>query len=75
MALSVRWGELAMASPKLSYSSCDKIVMDSLGEIDFKGIAMSLLYFKDMLDNANITPYIFRAQHLKYVGLYSVMCL
>lgn len=43
----------------------DKIVMDSLGEIDFKGIAMSSLYFKDMLDNANITPYIFRAGHFK----------
>lgn len=43
----------------------DKIVMDSLGEIDFKGIAMSSLYFKDMLDKANITPYIFRAGHFK----------
>lgn len=43
----------------------DRIVMDSLGEIDFRGIAMSSLYFKDMLDKANITPYIFRAGHFK----------
>ncbi len=43
----------------------DKIVMDSLGEIDLRGISMTSLYFKDMLDKAEITPYIFRAGHFK----------
>lgn len=43
----------------------DKIVMDSLGEVDLRGISMTSLYFKDMLEKANITPYIFRAGHFK----------
>lgn len=43
----------------------DKIVMDSLGEIDLRGISMTSLYFKDMLEKAEITPYIFRAGHFK----------
>lgn len=46
-------------------SHADKIVLDSLGEIDLKGIAMSSLYFKDLLDRFEITPYIFRAGHFK----------
>ena len=43
----------------------DKIVMDSLGEVDLRGISMTSLYFKDMLEKAQITPYIFRAGHFK----------
>lgn len=43
----------------------DRVVMDPLGEIDFRGIAMTSLYFKDMLEKANVTPYIFRAGHFK----------
>lgn len=43
----------------------DKIVMDTLGTVGLRGIAMSSLYFKDMLDKANLTPYIFRAGHFK----------
>lgn len=43
----------------------DRIVLDSLGEIDLKGIALSSLYFKDLLDRFELTPYIFRAGHYK----------
>lgn len=43
----------------------DKIVMDSLGEVDLRGISMTSLYFKDLLEKAQITPYIFRAGHFK----------
>lgn len=43
----------------------DKIILDPLGEVDFKGVSLSSLYFKDALDYANITPYIFRAGRYK----------
>lgn len=43
----------------------DHIVLDPLGQIDLKGITMSSLFFKDLLDKANVTPYIFRAGHFK----------
>lgn len=46
-------------------SHASKIVLDPLGEIDFKGISMSTLYLKDLLDRFDITPYIFRAGHFK----------
>lgn len=43
----------------------NKVILDPLGSIDLKGIAMSSLYFKDFLDRFEITPYIFRAGHFK----------
>lgn len=43
----------------------DQVILDPLGEIDFKGLALSSLFFKDMLEKADITPYIFRAGHFK----------
>lgn len=43
----------------------DKVILDPLGEIDFKGLSLSSLFFKDLLDKAEVTPYIFRAGHFK----------
>lgn len=43
----------------------DRIVLDPLGEVGMRGIALTSLYFKDALDKAHITPYIFRAGHFK----------
>lgn len=43
----------------------DKVVLDPLGEIDFKGLTLSSLFFKDLLEKANVTPYVFRAGHFK----------
>ena len=43
----------------------DKIIVDSLGGVNMRGIALSSLYFKDLLERFEITPYIFRAGHFK----------
>lgn len=43
----------------------DRIVIDPLGEINFRGLTLSSLFFKDLLEKAHITPYIFRAGHFK----------
>lgn len=43
----------------------DRVILDPLGEIDFKGLSLSSLFFKDLLEKANITPYVFRAGHFK----------
>ena len=43
----------------------DKVVLDPLGAVDLRGIALSSLYFKDSLEQFHLTPYIFRAGRFK----------
>lgn len=45
--------------------NAQQIYLDPLGAIDLKGIALSSLYFKGLIDNLKLTPYIFRAGHFK----------
>src|SRR5574344_142346 len=46
-------------------TACDKIVLDPLGGFDFKGLASSSLYFKDLLDKFRVEPMVFRAGEFK----------
>lgn len=46
-------------------TACDKIVLDPLGGFDFKGLASSSLYFKDLLDRFKVEPMVFRAGEFK----------
>lgn len=41
------------------------ISLDPLGEISLRGLSMQNLYFKDLLESMEITPYVFRAGHYK----------
>lgn len=43
----------------------DKVILDPLGAVDLRGIALSSLYFKDTLEQFHLTPYIFRAGRFK----------
>lgn len=46
-------------------SHANEIVLDPLGRIEFKGIGLNTLYYKDLFDRFKITPYIFRAGEFK----------
>ncbi len=46
-------------------ASAQKIYLDPLGSVGLKGIALSSLYYRDLLNKLSITPYIFRAGHFK----------
>lgn len=39
---------------------CKSIILDSFGQIDIRGLSLSSLYYKDLLDKAKITPYVFK---------------
>lgn len=41
------------------------IFLDPLGTVDIKGISLESLYYKDLLDKAHISPYIFKAGRFK----------
>lgn len=58
-ALSYSQGSYIIAS------AANEIALDPIGEIDLKGLSMQTLYYRDLLDKAMITPYIFRAGHFK----------
>lgn len=44
---------------------CDNILLDPMGQVNLRGIGMSTLYYKDLLDTLKVTPYIFKAGHFK----------
>ena len=44
---------------------CDKILLDPMGQVNLRGIGMSSLYYKDLLNTLKVTPYIFKAGHFK----------
>ena len=44
---------------------CSLIFLDPFGLVDIKGISLDSLYYKDLIDKAHITPYIFKAGHFK----------
>lgn len=46
-------------------SHADAIYLDPLGSINFTGVGLNSLYFKDLLDRFKVTPYIFRAGEFK----------
>lgn len=46
-----------------SYAS--KILLDPIGEVGLKGISLSNLYYKGLIDKLELRPYIFRAGHYK----------
>lgn len=46
-------------------SHANEIVLDPLGKIEFKGIGLNTLYYKDLFERFKITPYIFRAGEFK----------
>lgn len=46
-------------------AAASKIYLDPLGGVDLKGISLSSLYYKSLLDKAELTPYVFKAGHFK----------
>ena len=46
-------------------ANAQHIYLDPLGSVDLKGIALSSLYYKELIDKLELTPYIFRAGHFK----------
>ncbi len=46
-------------------AAASQICLDPLGSVDLRGIALSSLYYSELLDKLHITPYIFRAGRLK----------
>lgn len=45
--------------------AASEIILDPLGEIALRGLSVQSLYFKELLDNANLTPYVFKAGAFK----------
>ena len=46
-------------------TAADKIVIDPLGGFSFKGLAISNLYLKDLLDRIRVEPLVFKAGEFK----------
>lgn len=46
-------------------AAASKIYLDPLGSVDLKGISLSSLYYKSLLDKISLTPYVFKAGHFK----------
>lgn len=46
-------------------AAASQICLDPLGSVDLRGIALSSLYYRELLDNLHLTPYIFRAGRFK----------
>ncbi len=45
--------------------AASEIILDPLGEIALHGLSVQSLYFKELLDNANLTAYVFKAGAFK----------
>lgn len=59
MAVTFSQGAYAIAA------HTQHIYLDPMGSVDLKGISLSSLYFRELLQNLEITPYIFRAGKFK----------
>lgn len=58
----------ALAYSQSSYlisAGASRIVLDPMGFVDLKGLALESLYFRDALERFSLTPYIFRAGEFK----------